>query len=442
MHNVSAPQRPPDEAAPEAASALAYGDHPLRAKLLGEVHSRPFQPLARPAQLLHFAFMTDPEQAAADRLAVARLCGENGAPAPAPGAKHHFVRLGELALRWEQHSEFTTTTYVVEGAAAASFEGARRLAAPLIANLPQAGPLLVSAALSLTSDSADTPLEATLDGRSLVASLVARGGAVAATDFNLAPDGFVHILVRARDLSPNRAGAVAQRLLELETYRTLSLLGLPEAQRSGPRIKGVEDALGAILREMNVATDPPADHRLLDELMALAAELEADVASSSYRFGASRAYDDLVQQRLATLGEENYGDYSTFQSFLARRMAPAMATCRIVAQRQLELSEKLGRAANLLRTRVDVEIERQNRDLLHSMNERTRLQLRLQQTVEGLSVAAISYYIVGLLGYVFKGVNELGAGPEPALAMAVSVPLVVLGVALVVKRIRGAHGEE
>ena len=121
------------------------------------------------------------------------------------------------------------------------------------------------------------------------------------------------MFVRSRALSPNRAGAVAQRLLELETYRTLSLLGLPQAQSSGPRIKRVEDALGAILREMNVATDAPADHRLLDELTALAAELEADVASSSYRFGASRAYDNLVQQRLTTLNEENYGDYSTFQ---------------------------------------------------------------------------------------------------------------------------------
>jgi uncharacterized membrane-anchored protein len=434
------PSKPPT---PDAASepATSYGDHALRAFVLGEIHSRPFQPLTIPAQLFHFAFMTDSAQAAADRQAVAKLCAENGAPAPAPGAKHHFVRLGELALRWEQHSEFATTTFVIEGAAGASLEAARRLCAPLIANLPQAGPLLVSVALTLGPEAGAAPLERTLDGRSLVASVIARGGANAATDFRLAPDGFVHILMRARELSANRAGAMAQRLLELETYRTLSLLGLPEAQRCGPRIKRVEDALDAILREMNVATDAPADHRLLDELTALAAELEADVAASSYRFGASRAYDNLVQQRLTTFGEETFGDYSTFQSFLARRMAPAMRTCRIVAERQLDLSKKLGRAANLLRTRVDVEIERQNRDLLHSMNERTRLQLRLQQTVEGLSVAAISYYIIGLLGYVFKGVKELGYGPEPGLATAAAVPLVVLGVALIVKRIRGAHGE-
>jgi uncharacterized membrane-anchored protein len=421
--------------------APSYGDHPLRASILDEIHSRPFQPLACPAQLIHFAFMTDPAQAAADRASVARLCLENGAPAPAPGARHHVVRLGELALRWEQHTEFATTTFIVQGAAGSSFDAARRLCAPIIAHLPQAGPLLVSAALTLEPQAGAPALEGRLDERSLVASIIARGLAIAATDFRLAEDGFVHIIMRDRGLSPNRAGAMAQRMLELETYRTLALLGLPEAQRCGPRIKKVEDTLNAILQELNTAKDTPADHRLLDELTALAAELEADVAASGYRFSASRAYDSLVQHRLATLGEENFVDYSTFQSFLARRMAPAMRTCTSVAERQIDLSKKLGRAANLLRTRVDVEIERQNRDLLQSMNERTRLQLRLQQTVEGLSVAAISYYIIGLLGYVFKGAKEVGLGPEPGLATAIAVPLVVLGVALIVKRIRGAHGE-
>jgi uncharacterized membrane-anchored protein len=257
----------------------------------------------------------------------------------------------------------------------------------------------------------------------------------------LRPDGFVHLLLRDRGLTRNRAGALAQRLLEIETYRTLALLGLPEAQRCAPRVKAVEDALTHILDNMNGADGALADHKLLDDLTRLAAELEADFAASSYRFGASRAYDLLVQQRLIAVDEEAFGAFSTFASFLARRMAPAMRTCTTMSERQADLSKKLSRAANLLRTRVDVEIERQNRDLLHSMNERTRLQLRLQQTVEGLSVAAISYYIIGLLGYVFKGLKEIGVGPDPSLATAAAVPLVILAVAMVVRRIRGSHGE-
>jgi uncharacterized membrane-anchored protein len=419
-----------------------YEDHPLRDSVLQEIHSRPFHPLTTPAQLLHFAFTADFAQAAADRREISQFCARNGVAGPGGNAKHHCVALKDLALRWEQHSEFTTWTLIVEGAAAADFEAAQALAAPILGSLPQPGPLLVSAALSLEPDAQAPALEEIFDESSLVASTMGRGAALAATDFRLANDGFVHLLVRDRGLTPNRAGALAQRLLESETYRTLALLGLPEAQRCAPRVKAVEEGLAGILNEMNIVEGASADHKLLDDMTRLAAELEADLAASSFRFGASRAYDSLVQQRLVAVDEEPFGASSTFASFLGRRMAPAMRTCETMANRQADLSKKLSRAANLLRTRVDVEIERQNRDLLHSMNERTRLQLRLQQTVEGLSVAAISYYIIGLAGYAFKGLREIGVGPDPSLATAAAVPMVVLGVALIVRRIRGAHGEQ
>ncbi|MGO8833872.1 MAG: DUF3422 family protein [Roseiarcus sp.] len=430
---------PPDETAGKAAPAFAA--HPLRGFVLEEIHSRPFHPLETPAQLAHFAFTTDPAQSSADRRAFAAFCADRGVAAPGAAARHHYAALKDGALRWEQHSEFTTYTFIVEGAAASSFESARALAMTTMTSLPPPGPLLVSAALSLEREAQAPAIEENLDESSLVVSAMGRRAALVATDFRLASDGFVHILVRDRALTRNRAGALTQRLLEIETYRTLALLGLPEAQRSAPRVKAVEDALAGILNAMNAAEGALADHKLLDAMTRLAAELEADLAASSFRFGASRAYDSLVQQRLAAIGEEPVGAFSTFASFLSRRLAPAMRTCQTMAARQADLSEKLGRAANLLRTRVDVEIERQNRDLLHSMNERTRLQLRLQQTVEGLSVAAISYYIVGLLGYAFKGLQDLRIGPDPSLAAGAAAPLVVLAVALITWRIRSAHGE-
>ncbi len=158
-----------------------------------------------------------------------------------------------------------------------------------------------------------------------------------------------------------------------------------------------------------------------------------------FRFGASRAYNEIVQLRLQTIGEQRVENLPTWSSFLARRMAPAMRTCATTEERQATLSQKLARAANLLRTRVDVELERQNRDLLQSMNERTRLQLRLQSTVEGLSVAAISYYVVGLFGYLLKGVHEQGVPVDMPLATALFVPIAVLAIWFVVRRIRHTH---
>ena len=270
--SASAKEQPnPDKA------AVSYEAHPLRNIVLQEIHSRPFHPLATPARLLHFAFTTDLAQSSADRRAISEFCASRSAPQPDEGAKHHYVALKELALRWEQHSEFTTWTFIVEGAGAATFETAHSLTAPILGALPQPGPMLVSAALSLEADAQAPPLEDIFDESSLVVSTMGRGAAQAATDFRVAGDGFVHFVVRDRGLTRNRAGALAQRLMEIETYRTLALLGLPEAQRCAPRVKAVEDALTGILNVMNVVEGAPADHKLLDEMTRLAAETEADL---------------------------------------------------------------------------------------------------------------------------------------------------------------------
>ena len=123
--------------------------------------------------------------------------------------------------------------------------------------------------------------------------------------------------------------------------------------------------------------------------------------------------------------------------FLQRRVAPAMRTCQMLEERQANLSRKLTRAANLLRTRVDVEIEQQNQALLGSMDARAQMQLRLQQTVEGLSIAAISYYVVGLATYVIKGAKEANLFPfELSTATAIIVPVTIIAVAMIVRRIR------
>ncbi|RWD40204.1 MAG: DUF3422 family protein, partial [Mesorhizobium sp.] len=218
---------------------------------------------------------------------------------------------------------------------------------------------------------------------------------------------------------------------------------LPEpalgVQRAG-RARRIEDRLAQTTLEMKVA-ETRDSQTLLADLTELAAELEADAASSLYRFGASRAYDGIVRERLEALEEEAVPGYDTWGGFLQRRVAPAMRTCRSVEERQANLSTKLTRATTLLRTWVDVDVEKQNRDLLASMNNRARLQLRLQQTVEGLSVAAVSYYVVGLIGYVAKGASIFGHTFAPEVVTAASVPLAILLVWWGVRRVRRLHSE-
>jgi uncharacterized membrane-anchored protein len=415
--------------------------HRLRAVILGEVHARPFRAVATPARILHFAFDTVGEQAQNDRKALTELCVRRGVTPPRPSDKHFHVTFGGTGLRWEQHSEFTTYTLELpaETDAGPFYPPAASLATPMTL-VPQPGPLLVAIDLHLMADRPDRlAVERHFNRPSLAVAENSDGTAVYATDFHTDPDGFVRILVLDRELGPERAGALVQRLLELETYRTLALLGLPKAQELAPSINRIERRLADLTNELQKATSLADNNRLLDELTALAAELEAGAAGSLFRFGASRAYDDIVQTRLRIIGERKVGGLPTWSSCLARRMAPAIRTCIATEERQANLSRKLARAAQLLRTRVDVEVEQQNRDLLRSMNARTRMQLRLQATVEGLSVAAISYYVVGLFGYLVKGLHDAGWPVEPTFATAIFVPVAVLAIWWTVRRIRHRH---
>ncbi len=427
--------------------------HALRGAVLSEVHARPFKPMPTPSRVLHFAFLTDPAQAIEARAALARFCTERGVAPPPENAKHHRVALADGRLRFEQHSEFVTYTWELPSRDETPFvQSAGQLSQGMMA-LPQPGPHLVSVDLHLLygpakkgarlDPSGMIELAGRFDQASLAASFVENGRAAVATDFKPCSDGFVRILVQNHALTPPAAGALVQRLLEVETYRMLALLGLPETQTLSPSVAKIEEALTQLAAAMTETSGLAADHKLLDELTRLAAELEAGAAASAFRFGASRAYDGIVHQRLAAIGEQPLSSWPSIQQFLARRMAPAMRTCQMLEERQANLSRKLTRAANLLRTRVDVEIEQQNRDLLRSMNERTRMQLRLQQTVEGLSVAAVTYYIVGLFSYLFKGVKEAGWLPvDPGIATAMSVPVVLFLMWLVIRRIRKAHSPD
>ena len=415
-------------------ATFGFSSHILRAAVLGEMHARPAHPLDRPRTVLHLAFLTGPEEAAADRLALDRLALSLGVRGSGPEMKHcRFDLLGGV-LRWEQHTEFTTYTFDAP-------PGSGRLPEhPFGVAFRQPGPLI--AAVRVDVRSAPVRTEDGLDGFdpiSLCVSRVAEGEAVVATDFRQDADGFTRIRVLDAGMSPSRTGTLVQRLIEIETYRTLALLGLPEAQRLGPGIRRIETGLVASLEAMKETRGLTDNQRLLAELTDLAAALEADAAATAYRFGATRAYHEIVEERLDAIREVHVQGYGSWRGFLQRRFGPAMRTCLAIESRQTDLATKLARAANLLRTRVDVELERQNRDLLHSMNLRARLQLRLQQTVEGLSVAAISYYVVSLIGKLAEGAHVEGLPFHPELVTALSVPLVVVAIWLVVRRIRRHH---
>ncbi len=422
----------------------AFKPHNQRDAVHGELHARPFRLIETPRIFLRYGFATDAAASEKDREWFAGFCQAKGLAGPGAGLRHHLIDFGKSSLRWEQHGEFTTYTWDGPATAGGAFSQLPE-GHPFGAGFRQPGPLLVAVRLDLLK-LGPADMEEGLkpfDRTSLAVSEVESGAGIIATDFRQDRDGLTRILIEDASLNPQQAGALAQRLLEVETYRVLCMLGLPEANRHAPAVSRIEQGLLDITTKMRDSEGFDLNRRLLDDLTRLAAELEAGAAASAYRFGASRAYSAIITQRLEAIAEQPVAGYFTLGQFLTRRLAPAMRTCRTMEERQANLSRKLSRAANLLRTRVEVELQKQNSDLLSAMNRRVRLQLRLQQTVEGLSVAAVSYYVVGLVGYLAKGASEAGLPMiSPPLLTAFAVPVVILTIWLMVRRIRAHHADQ
>ncbi|MBH5372789.1 DUF3422 family protein [Bradyrhizobium glycinis] len=417
--------------------------HPQRDAVLGEVHARPFTRLVSPFSVIHLAFLAQGEAATSDRCRFIDFCLERNLPPPEQSAKLHQIVIGSATLRWEQHSEFTTFTWIwsnTNGSAADRFDKVDGTVRSLIHALRQTGQLLVAIRLEVEQDASPTRrAEQVFDKNSLAMVATKSGAGVAASDFRVDEKGFTKILVCDLGLTPHDLGALVQRLLEIETYRPLALLGLSAALELAPSVDRIDRRLVEALEKMQSGEGLQFNNHLLAELTALAASFEKGATGSLFRFGASRAYNELVQSRLSIIEGNDVSGYPTWSSFLARRMAPAMRTCATVEDRQAALSVKLARAADLLRTRVDVEIERQHRDLLQAINERARQQLRLQCTVEGLSVGAIGYYVVSLFSYLAKGAHDVGLRVEPSFLTAAFVPIAVGVIWLVSYNVRKRH---
>jgi uncharacterized membrane-anchored protein len=282
----------------------------------------------------------------------------------------------------------------------------------------------------------DLPLLPHIRAEDLVASRVADGLADVLTDFRAGPDGFTRFVIETGQDEPVVLGRIVQQLFEIETYRLLALMAFPLASETARSLTKMEleaeVASSAVARESGLA----ADRQLINDLARLAGEAQAISARTRFRFAAARAYTGLVHERLQQLREARLFSRPNLVEFMDRRLAPAMRTCEAVEQRQQGVIEHIARTSQLLSTRVEVAAEVTNANLLTAMNERSDMQLRLQETVEGLSVAAISYYAVGLLGYGFKAVSEFWKGFDPALATGLSVPLVIVGVWVVLRRVR------
>jgi len=426
------------KSAPERSLRLLPEDASQRDIVHNEIHARPTVSIHLPALVVYIALLN--ENVTRDQecqhlrllpglsdLAVERLAG-------------NFLRLhfDGLSITWERHTEFTRYTIVQPLAESVSLAesdpslmSALRLAPEWLRSLP--GQTIAAIKLAFLHGDLTNPAQCLEQSRGwfgehpLLASVMGTAGhSLVVTDLMLRPSGFEHVLIAASPgTSTARAGRVTQRVLELETYRILSLRGLSAAKQLWPLLSDADRTLAEVMARLeNKLT---SDQDLLDTIISLAARVERATTEHVYHFSATRAYHALVLQRSVELREQAVPGTQTLGNFMQRRLAPAIATVVATEQRLASLSERVSRASALLRTRVDIATETQNQTLLEKLTRGQALQLRLQATVEGLSIAAISYYVVSLLFYGAKSLEAAGVPIDPEVAVGVSIP-VVLGV--------------
>ncbi len=418
-------------------------DHPLRYATVNELHARPFPSLEVPCHAVYVAIKEPVDAASRDRAKdkahLLALLDRHASAHPQPYATHFSGPIGRADLKWESHTEFVTYSAFIKGLSDRPFDPAEAEVFPedWLAEAPGKRLTSVLIRVEFMPDS-DDEIMAKLDDwfvpESLAVSRVVDGAAVVAGDFRIDPAGHMRFAVFVkRGTGERRVGRIVQRLCEVETYRAMSMLGLMRSRDLTSRLNGLDPKLSELVSGLDSAE--PSPEAALHNLLTISAELESLAVRFSFRFGATAAYEAIVNQRIEVMREIRINGRQSFGEFMMRRYDPAMRTVKSAEARLRGMAERATRAAELLRTRVDVERSAQNQKLLESMDKRADLQLRLQRTVEGLSTVAISYYAVSLAAYAAYPLTE-PLGISKGMATAILTPVVILIVWLMVRRIR------
>lgn len=416
-------------------------EHPWRERLVRELHARPSEPMAPPASVSRLVMVVGEGGGEESRAYLAELCERQGAIPPPPGAAWHAADLGNCRLRWERHTELVTYTVMRPlDPTRPPFASVATESLPddWLAAIPGNLLLGVHAEIRDLGDGLEDAARIAFGSDGFSASFAGEGSVWIASDFRMHGDGFERILMGAPATAKSSGvGRLLQALFELDTYRMAALLGFPTALETRADLAKLETELAEAMARFRPDNDFADDRDLLDRLTSLSARAEGMANATNYRFAAAAAYHRLVGERIEALGERPVAERPTLGAFVARRLAPAMRTCDAVVAREDALLERISRANRLLATRVQVTAEEQNARLLESMNTRARMQLRLQQTVEGLSVMALSYYALGIIGYIAKGFESAGArNIDPNVIVALAALPTVGGVWWFLRRLK------
>ncbi|MFS8146218.1 DUF3422 domain-containing protein [Rhizobium sp. BR 249] len=347
---------------------------------------------------------------------------------------------GEISVRVERHTEFVTVTRVRQLACEPERWPEPDLAEDDFARLAGlSSPRLVCHASILVLGNPPDQLEPvlkTFDFGDTAASSIGGGSAQVCSDFRVRGDNSSRIILFNKDLNAHRLGRMVRRIFEIETYRSMALLALPEARRLAPLLGGYDAEL-VQLTDRNLRTSAHQHKQLLEEITVLSSHIISATAETRNRFGATAAYAKIVEERIALLRETRVAGFQRFGTFVERRFKPAVRSCEATSLRLEYLSRATMHLLDLLQTRIQVEIEFQNATQIQAMADRAATQVKIQRAVEGFSIIAISYYLLSLMKFIYETADHAGYHFDPVI-MLVAVPVVVGAVAITILRVKHA----
>ena len=398
---------------------------PLRQQIAQELHNRPSPRVEVNTSITHMAVQLTEQQRQQEYRQLCSLCQRYSVNPPSVDASCYYQDFGGFELRWERHLEFSSYSFIRKGLGEKLFNGYA------IEFVPQewfdniVGELISAVNLVINDEPLpEKELYHAFEGHQVLGSQVAENRANVYASFRLHSDGFGRIIIQSNSLNSYQTGRLIQRMLEIHTYQMMALLSLPIARSLAPKVTKMEHDLVEINQIMG-GNGEQNDSEMLDKLSDLAGQSEQLISDISYRFSATNAYYELVCARLEQLKETDIKGIERINEFVTRRLSPGIRTCQALSIRLEELTRRIARASSLLRTRVDLTIEQQNQQLLSAINQRGEVQLRLQQMVEGVSVAAMAYYLMGLLDYVLNAINISGFHINKTLVKGFAVPIIL-----------------
>ena len=420
---------------------IHYQLHPLREALYNELHIRPFHTLDSPQQVTHLAACCEnPQVLEKSYDLISELCKRYEINPPQADAVTFYQDFGNFTINWERHVEFYSLTIMQPAPPQGKpfeYTAVDLLPADWLKQLP--GQMIAAFHIIIDDQQLNYDghsLSHNFEGHPMMMSSAYDGKAQIYTAFKLHGDGHGRFMICDKGMSNLQTGRLTRRLIDLETYRLLSLLSLPIAKRIAPELLNMDKQMAEILTVVATLDTTSSERQLLEKITEIEAQLETYRAETTQRFSATQAYHQLVKDRLERISEEKIDGHLSIGEFINRRLNPALRTGESVQNWMENLSKRIERASDLMRTRVNLNLQEQNRSQLSAMNRRSRLQFRLQETVEGLSIAAISYYSIGLLSYLFQGLPLKQWGLDKNILLACSIPVVLSTIWFITRRIK------